>query len=66
MITNGKRWGRFTTSVTGQPESGTFDWREGKANIDSSVWGTEVTVFFSVSGKGTVWYDKVSLKEEAK
>ncbi len=64
MVNNGKHWQRITCSPKNDPETGTFDWREGKGVINTKNFKEETTAFIlSCGAEGTIWYDKLELKK---
>ena len=70
MVNGGKQWKRFTSDSKNLPERGTFDWKKGRGQIDTSRMGTKVRIYLAVIGTGTVWYDglkliKIGEKEKA-
>ena len=61
-----KKWGRVTSRVNSGLETGTFDWRQGKAEIKSPDWGEKIRISLALRGNGTIWFDEVELKEMGK
>ena len=66
MLHDGQeKWGRITSNPEdrNKPETGTFDWRQGKGRIKSSDWGETIKIELAIRGKGTIWFDEVQLTE---
>ena len=65
MLNAGKNWGRITAMPQNEPDTGTFDWKEGSGIIDTAKFksGT-ITIYFSIRGTGTVWYDDVKIEKQ--
>ena len=65
MLNAGKNWGRITATPKNEPDTGTFDWKEGSGILDTAKFksGT-VTIYLSIKGKGTVWYDEIKIEKQ--
>ncbi|MBQ7206384.1 MAG: hypothetical protein IJS01_01165 [Lentisphaeria bacterium] len=62
MLNGGKLWQRFTSDAkSGKPETGTFDWKEGRGRIDTARTGTKVRIYLAAGSAGTVWYGGLKL-----
>ena len=58
ILNAGKKWARITSQPKNQPETGTFDWRQGKGIIDTSKFpDSRIKLDLNLTGKGTVWFD---------
>ena len=64
MLNAGKHWERITATPQNEPDTGTFDWKEGSGIINTANFksGT-ITIWFSITGTGTVWYDDVKIEK---
>ena len=64
MLNAGKYWERITATPKNEPDTGTFDWKEGSGIIDTAKFksGT-ITIYLSIKGLGTVWYDEVKIEK---
>ncbi|MBR7104947.1 MAG: hypothetical protein IKC65_08385 [Lentisphaeria bacterium] len=59
-----KRWYPVSSRNDKREEKGTFEWKSGSGLLDPAVLGgTNVTVDFKNYGKGTAWFDKITLEE---
>ena len=66
MVNGGKLWQRFTSDAkTGKPETGTFDWKEGRGRIDTARTGTKVRIYLAAGSAGTVWYGGLKLVKKS-
>ena len=66
MLNGGKLWQRFTSDAkTGKPETGTFDWKEGRGTIDTARTGTKVKIYLAAGSAGTVWYSGLKLVKKS-
>lgn len=64
MLNSGKTWGRITTQPSNSPETGTFDWKRGTGVIDTGKFKSgDVTIYLSLNGEGTVWFDGLEIKK---
>ena len=62
ILNAGKKWGRITSLPGNKPETGTFDWRQGKGIIDTSKFpDSRIKVDLNLTGKGTVWFDDLAI-----
>ena len=58
ILNAGKKWERITSLPKNQPETGTFDWRQGRGIIDTSKFpDSRIKLDLNLTGKGTVWFD---------
>ena len=63
MLNAGKYWERITSNPQREPETGTFDWKNGTGIINTAKFKSgNITIYFSITGTGTVWYDDVKLE----
>ena len=60
---NGKRMVAVYGNNSNEPDSGTFDWRMGQLEFISGEKTGKARIVFSLSGKGTVWFDDVQINE---
>ena len=59
-----KAWARANTNIKGEPELGTFDWKKGTRRFTGKYFkSNKVYIMPSISGSGTVWFDKIELKK---
>ena len=66
MVNGGKSWQRFTSDAkSGKPETGTFDWKEGRGKIDTARTGTKVKIYLAAGSSGTVWYSGLKLVKKS-
>ena len=64
LINNGKYWQRIVTSLDGEKESGTFDWKAGKGVIDTANFTEpETKIYLSCGNEGTIWFGELLLTE---
>ena len=60
VLNDGKYWERFTSIP--KPETGTFDWRTGRAVFDTGRFkSTRISFQLHLIGNGTVWYDDLKI-----
>ena len=64
MLNAGKNWGRITATPKNEPDSGTFDWKEGSGIIDTAKFKSgKIAIYLSIKGTGTVWYADVKIEK---
>ena len=67
MLNAGKYWERITSNAQREPETGTFDWKKGSGIINTAKFKSgNITIYFSITGSGTVWYDDVKIEKQEK
>lgn len=65
MLNAGKNWGRITATPKNEPDSGTFDWKEGSGIIDTAKFKSgKIAIYLSIKGTGTVWYADVKIEKQ--
>ena len=65
MLNAGKNWGRITATPQNEPDSGTFDWKEGSGIIDTAKFKSgKIAIYLSIKGTGTVWYADVKIEKQ--
>ena len=65
MLNAGQNWGRITATPKNEPDSGTFDWKEGSGIIDTAKFKSgKIAIYLSIKGTGTVWYADVKIEKQ--
>ena len=66
MVNGGKNWQRITSDAKiAKPETGTFDWKEGRGKIDTARMGAKVRIYLAAGSSGTVWYSGLKLVKKS-
>jgi len=65
MLNAGKHWERITATPQNEPDTGTFDWKEGSGIIDTAKFKSgKIAIYLSIKGTGTVWYADVKIEKQ--
>ena len=66
VLNSGKKWIRITSLPKNQPETGSFDWRQGKGIIDTSLFpDSRISLELNLTGKGIVRFGALSIRKSS-
>ena len=65
VLNAGKRWERITSQPGGKPETGTFDWRQGRGIIDTAKFpDSRIRLTLNLTGQGKVWFKDLKITKK--
>ena len=65
MLNAGKHWERITSLPGNKPETGTFDWRQGRGIIDTAKFpDSRIRFMLNLTGQGKVWFKDLKIEKK--